>query len=181
MKLKTVCLALLLACSVGASQASPIVSNQVINLVADQAGGLSAGFTVTHRVAGLFTDSFEIAGVDGWASVDAILQTVGVGKAQDIDFFSASINGHAFDFTKSSISNVQEAREIGAFPELLIDGPLTLTINGRAGEGLADGATIAATYSATINVNAVPEPGSLALSGLGLGVLAWLGRRRTRV
>lgn len=181
MKLKTVCLALLLACSVGASQASPIVSNQVVNLVADQAGGLSAGFTVTHRVAGLFTDNFEISGVDGWATVDAILQTVGVIKSQDIDFLGALINGHSFEFTKSAIGSAFEAREIGAFPEMLIDGPLTLTINGRAGQGLADGATIAATYSATINVNVVPEPGSLALAGLGLGVLAWLGRRRTRV
>lgn len=180
MKIRTLCLALLLAASAGVSQAAPIVSMQTINLVADPAGGLSAGFSMTHRVAGLFTDYFEISGVDGPASVDAILQTFGASKMQDIDFVSATINGYAFEFSKSDLGDSLEALEIGTFPELLIDGPLRLTITGRAGEGLADGRSIAATYSATINVNAVPEPGSLALAGLGLGALAYLGRRRQR-
>jgi hypothetical protein len=44
---------------------------------------------------------------------------------------------------------------------------------------LQGGGTLSSTYSATFNVTAIPEPGSLALVLGGLGILVSVSRRRT--
>lgn len=179
MKLKSAIVSIALSLTGALALAGPVLTNQTVKLVADQDGGLSAGISMTHKLAGLFTDTYVLSGVQSWSLVDGILRTAGSNK-QDIDFYSASINGVSFDFQKSNRGANIDFDELGMFSESLLNGPLVLTISGRAGEGWADGTKISATYSGTVNVNAaVPEPGSLALLSTGLLALAWVGRRRS--
>lgn len=174
--------ALLLALASSVALASPLLSTTNVTLVADAAGGLSAGISKTHTVAGLFTDTFILNGVSGFALLDGILQTAGGPATTDIDFFSATLNGVAFDFTKTNFQAGNtlyiDFSEIGAFAEQGLSSPFTLVINGRAGEGLADGSRINATYSGTINANDVPEPASAALALVGLLGAGLVTRRR---
>jgi len=174
--------ALLLALACSAASASPLLSTTHVNLVSDAVGGQSAGISRTHTVAGLFTDTFILNGTGGFALLDGILQTSGGQATADIDFLSATLNGIAFEFTKTNVQSGRtlyiDFREIGSFAEQGLSSPFTLVINGRAGEGLADGSRINATYSGAINVNDVPEPASAALALVGLLGAGLVTRRR---
>lgn len=174
--------ALLLALASSVTLASPLLSTTNVSLVADAAGGQSAGISKTHKVAGLFTDTFILDGFSGFALLDGMLQTSGGRASADIDFLSATLNGVTFDFTKSDLQSGDvlfiDFSEIATFAQQSLSSPFTLVINGRAGEGLADGARVNATYSGVINVNEVPEPASAALALAGLLGAGLVTRRR---
>ena len=174
--------ALVLALGSSAALASPLLSTTNVALVSDRVGGQSAGISFTHTVAGLFTDTFILNGASGFALLDGILQTSGGPATMDIDFYSATLNNVPFSFTKTNLQSGNvlyiDFRELGSFAQNGLSSPFTLVINGRAGEGLADGARINATYSGTINVNAVPEPASVALALVGLLGAGLMTRRR---
>jgi hypothetical protein len=182
--------AALLAFSATTAVATPVVtmaSTQRVSLSVGANGSQSAMFGTTHLKAGLFTDTFFFADTASLALVNGGLSTIGFSAAFDIDFITATLNDVAFDFKKISLGRAFEAFEIGKFTNQELFSPFTLIVNGRAGQGLTDGAAIAATYSGNLNVSRVtqvsqvPEPSSFALLAAGLAGLAgaaFVSRRR---
>ncbi|MGS0754052.1 FxDxF family PEP-CTERM protein [Roseateles sp. GG27B] len=176
MKIRAVFSAALLAFSATTAFAAPVATQ--VNLVAGANGSQSAMFDTTHLTAGLFTDTFYFADAATMALVNGGLSTIGVTATSNIDFITATLNGIAFDFTKTVKYGVIDAKEVGKFTNQDLFAPFTLIVNGRAGQGLTDGAAIAASYSGNLNVTSVPEPSSVALLAVGLVGAALVSRRR---
>lgn len=173
--------AALLAFSATTAVAVPVVtvpSVWQVSLSVGANGSQSAMFGTTHLKAGLFTDTFHFADAARLALVNGGLSTIGFSAAFDIDFITATLNGVAFDFKKISLGRAFEAIEIGKFTNQELFSPFTLIVSGRAGQGLTDGAAIAASYSGNLNVTSVPEPSSFALLAAGLAGAAFVSRRR---
>jgi hypothetical protein len=173
--------AALLAFSATTAVATPVVTAPLVSQVSLSAGAngsQSAIFGTTHLKAGLFTDTFYFADTATLALVNGGLSTIGLAAAFDIDFITATLNGIAFDFRKTALLRVFEAKEIGMFTNQELFSPFTLIVNGRAGQGLADGSAIAASYSGNLNVTNVPEPSSFALLAVGLAGAGWVARSR---
>ena len=171
MKLKTMFCALALTVVGVAAKAEDF--NQSFALTANLAtpGDYSAGWGVTHSAAGAFTDTITFTGTtSGW--VNSLLSTLALGAASDINFTSVSLNGNAY--TLESMGSWS----LATLPVTSVTGPLTLTVSGIAAPTLAAGTAIAASYSGTVNVTAVPEPESAVLLLAGLGIVGLLGRRR---
>lgn len=180
MKIKALCSALLLVGTLGLATAAPVLSSSTVALVADAHGGWSAGISKTHTKPGLFTDVYVLGGVQGLSLVNGLLQTAGGPAVKDIDFIDISINGVMLDLEKFVQGNFVDFREIASLPDSMLSSPFVLTINGNAGQGLPSTSRISASYSGTINFNAVPEPTGYALIGVALLAAGLASRRRPR-
>ncbi len=161
------------------AHAEPVLSTNSVALVPHGDASWSAGISKTHTQAGDFTDVFNLDGIDAAVTIDGLLSTLGRG-ASNIDFYSVSLNGHDFSFSKTAG---------GAMEKALLDaydfsGPLVLTVTGFVGAaGAAPGSDVFATYSGNLNVTAendVPEPASFALAGIGLLAAAFARRRKAQ-
>ena len=175
MQLKPMLAAAVTASFAFAAQAEDFTDN--VNLVPNPsvAGNFSAGWGVTHLLAGAFTDTFSFSGT-GLGSVNNFngsLISIGFVDTHEIDFSSVSINGQSF--VLSEMGGVS----LASFGPEMLNGPLSMQVSGSAGPGLAAGSSITASYAGTANVTAVPEPGSMAMLAAGLGVVGLLGRRRS--
>jgi hypothetical protein len=169
MNLKPLALALLLGAAT--AHAEDIVLSIPLFPNTGTPGAYSAAWGVSHGFAGAFTDTITFdAGVAG--HVLAALMTVGANAYDDIDFTAASINGHAFVLSLNGTS------EFGSSGTVAVGAPITLVVQGVAAPTLAAGTPIAASYAGALNVSPVPEPGMAAMLFAGLGVLAFVGRRR---
>ena len=151
----------------GAAHADDTVAN--INLGGNADGTLSAPFGVTHLETGAFTDTFNFSPSAGMWFVDSIIVTIGFQPLSNIDFNSATINGHDMTLTAHGVF------EYGWLVNEPILGPLVLTVLGDV-TGPVGGAS--ASYSGTINISAIPEPETYGMLLAGLAILGWLSRRK---
>ena len=146
-----------LALSVASVQANDVNNNIVLS------GGTNY-FGALHTDGADFTDVFNF-NMDGQqVKVSGSLFTFGAGT-QNIDFVSAEINGQPLILSGVGLN---ETGTTGG--DLMVTGPILLTVKGKSG---AAGGSFAA-YSGTINVMAVPEPSTclFALSAIGAGLVA---------
>ncbi|QBE63452.1 FxDxF family PEP-CTERM protein [Pseudoduganella lutea] len=164
--LPTAALAAALAVA-GTAQADDTVTN--VNLGGNGDGTLSAHFGVTHTEAGSFIDTFNFSPTSGSWFVDSSLVQIGFQPSSDIDFHWAEINGHAMTLTPNGVF------EYGWMINEPILGPLVLTVYGTVA-GLGGGAS--ASFAGTINISPIPEPGTYGMLLGGLGMLAWMSRRK---
>ncbi|MTV56291.1 FxDxF family PEP-CTERM protein [Pseudoduganella buxea] len=167
--LSSIALAAALLASSGAFAEDTV---QNVNLGGDAGDILSAHFGVTHTQPGDFVDTYNFSPTNGSWFVDSSLVTIGWYNATNIDFYAAEINGHAMTMTPNGTF------EYGWLINEPIMGPLVLTVYGSTmSDGLAS-----ASYAGTINIApAIPEPSTYGMLLGGMGVLAWLARRRQAV
>jgi hypothetical protein len=126
-------------------------------------------FGALHTDSFDFTDQFTFdATGPSFASVSLV--TTGAG-ANNIDFVSADLNGHPLTLSAPGFF------EFGNLPTTSVTESLVLTVTGKSG---ATGGTFA-SYSGTLNVAAIPEPGTWALLMGGIACIAVMARRRLTV
>ncbi|WP_199754768.1 FxDxF family PEP-CTERM protein [Pseudoduganella lurida] len=152
----------------GAVQADDIVTN--VNLGGDVPGVLSGGFGVTHLESGAFEDRIHLSPTSGSWFVDSSIITVGLQPATNLDFTAADINGYAMTLTAPGI--FEYGSLIGQGP---ITGPLVLTVHGNV-QGI--GGVASASYGGTVNISPIPEPSTGAMLLAGMGLVAYISRRR---
>ena len=159
-----------------------------ITLDGDVDTGYSAGLSdpsgtdVFHLVSGVFTDKFTFK-FTGGSLVDVSLVTSAAQDEltmQQIVFTSADVNGIAITIKDGKILGDTVLRSASLF-QASANNDLVLTINGYAGLNGSAGRDIAASYSGTVNVTAVPEPETYALMLGGLAAIGFVARRRKSV
>lgn len=130
----------------------------------------TAYFGVSHFADGMFTDTFTFTGGPAFAETTASLITIALAPGvQDITFTAADLNGNALTFVAAG----QADAGYGAWSSLA--GPtFVLTVTGMTTGNPA-------SYSGTLNVTPVPEPGTYALMLAGLGAVGFIAKRRKSV
>lgn len=167
MKLSTIALAAALLVSSGA-YADDITAN--VNLAGDSPPYLTGAFGITHYQGGDFQDTITFSPTAGEWVVDSSLITIGFNPATDINFSYAEINGHAMSLSPTG------GYEYAYMIQEPIMGPLVLTVYGTVESGTW---SASASYAGTINIAPVPEPATYGMLMGGLGILAFLARRRS--
>lgn len=133
----------------------------------------SAYFGAQHKQNGTFTDTFNFSGGPTFADASSILSTISLAVGDsDINFTSASLNGVAYAFSPNGIA------EFGTVTASNLAGPFSITVTGTA-SGIGIGSD-SASYSGTLNVTAVPEPGTYAMMLAGLAAVGFIAARRPR-
>jgi len=144
------------------------MANDVDNNITGLGG--TTFFGALHTDSDDFTDVFTFT-IDGPVTVSASLVTIGDGL-NNIDFVSANLNGNALSMSPNGFV------EMGSTPiDLNLTGPLILTVTGKS--GAAGG--VFASYSGTMNVTSIPEPGTCALTLAALGMMALICHRRKAI
>lgn len=160
---------LLLAVAASAVQADNVVVNANLGGSATEQ---SAAFGVTHLEKGAFADTFNFSPSAGTYSVDASLVTLGFSPRTDVTFTAAYVNGHELTLSGPGLF------EYGFLLPSVITGPLALSVFGYVDFEDTGFTPASASYSGTLNISAVPEPGGYAMLLAGLGVVGTLGLKR---
>ena len=174
MKLKQLALAAVIAVgSVSAAYAENITRSVALVPNATMPGSFSAGWGVTHLQAGAFSDTLSFTGAVG-GFFESVLTNISTMTSNNIDFTSVTINGSNFATSRTGLV------DLASFSQASVSGPLQVVVNGVAGQGLALGTAISASYGGIANVSPVPELETLAMMLAGLGVVGTVGRRRMK-
>ena len=150
--------AALMFCMAGASAATTVT-------LTGSGNDYTGGFYVTHNSD--FIDEFVFTPSFPSSLVSASLITIGFSGITDIDFTDVKLNGVSL-----TLVNTEPGGAAYTASELLLHGPLTLTVIGTSGSN--------ATYSGTINLTVVPEPETYALMVAGLGLVGVISRRKRK-
>lgn len=161
MKLRSLLLAAMLAASTGTALAEDLTKNVALFTIG--AGNYTADFGGVHNEAGAFTDTFTFNPSVGSSTSNAFIKTLALGVLNNLDFTSASLNGHALTMFGPNYGELSSP--------VAVSGTLVLTVTGNT-------ITPSASYAGTINVAAVPEPETYGMLLAGLGVVGFLARRR---
>jgi len=171
MTFKSIAAAVLLAASVGSAGAESL---DITVPLTGTGSTLTAGFSLTHLLSGAFIDTITFTPSVGQSLVDASLITLGL-DVNNIDFYTVQLNGTPMTITGSGGG----ALEYSGILQSTQSGLLRLTVTGYAGPvGAVEGTPINAVYAGTMNINPIPEPATYGMLIGGLGVLAFLARRR---
>jgi len=147
---------------------SSALANNVNNVVAVSGGTIYFG--ALHTDSDPFTDTFVFS-VLGSVLASASLVTIGFTPAENIDFTSATLNG-----TPLTLVSAGPVDSGYTASELSLTGPLQLVVTGTTGAG----GGVFSSYAGTLNVTAIPEPGTWALMLTGLSGLGFMARRGNR-
>ena len=150
---------------------SGALANNVNNTIAVSGGTIFFG--ALHTDSDPFTDTFDFNNVLGPVLANASLVTIASAlvPGQNIDFASATLNGIALTLTPTG------GFEYAFTPaDLGLTGPLQLVVTGTTGAG----GGVFSSYSGTLNVTQIPEPGTWALMLSGLSGIGFMARRQNR-
>ena len=166
MKIKSLILAAVMALGAGGAVAD---NHNVPVAWVIGATSWSAAFGVTHTAVGTFTDTFTFAPDVPLSVVDGVLASIGFKAKNNIDLYTASINGNFY--TVDPNGPIEHAV---LPPTLITAGPVVLTVTGKSWGTLA-------SYSGSANVHAIaiPEPETYGMLLGGLAAIGLLARRRT--
>jgi hypothetical protein len=145
-------------------------------------GSFSFTFKASHDTAGAFTETFSFDALSG-GSVAVGLMSWGRNDRKDIDFVSATLNGHALALGRSGML------DFGTLASTAFTGPLLLTVSGIVAPDFAPGHRANGNYWVALGgqevvsaapATPVPEPGAYALMLAGLSAIGFVARRRAR-
>ncbi|MGK5071124.1 PEP-CTERM motif protein [compost metagenome] len=171
MKLKSlIAVAVLGTASIGSAYAAAYT----VNLTNTTGNLWTGGFNAVPSPLGDFTDVFTFTPDATFGSTaQAFLANLSVtgSDAASINFSNANLNGIALTgFGGPTVFGYAQG-QILAPTNILFNGPLVLTVMGNTKGG---------SYGGTFNLNLapVPEPETYGMMLAGLGILAFLARRR---
>ena len=171
MKLKSlIAVAVLGTASIGSAYAAAYT----VNLTNTTGNLWTGGFNAVPSPLGDFTDVFTFTPDATFGSTaQAFLANLSVtgSDAASINFSNANLNGIALTgFGGPTVFGYAQG-QILAPTNILFNGPLVLTVIGNTKGG---------SYGGTFNLNLapVPEPETYSMMLAGLGILAFLARRR---
>jgi hypothetical protein len=161
------------ALALGSTAASASETLTPINSATLNAAGTSGPFGSVIVGQSSFADQFAFT-LNNASFANGQVSTIQLFSLLNINFTSIYIDTVANSYTKTSTDPNPEAWGL-IVPATLGAGAHTLFVNGNLVNGPGN-----ASYSATLNIAPVPEPGTWALMLLGFGAIGFAMRGRGR-